>query len=72
MDYCLLMNTDLSAVTREILEVGGMTECKLAERVKTSQATIHRIKTGLVLNPSFRIGNLLLQIREEVVGRKAS
>jgi predicted transcriptional regulator len=55
----------LQEMTSALLD-SGMTEAQLAEAVKTSQATVHRIRRGTTPDPGYSLGKRIEAIYESV------
>ena len=58
------MDMDFARITSAVMRGYNWSERELAERLRLSQSTVHRIKTGATKNPGFTIGRQLLELHE--------
>lgn len=64
---------DLKAVIDELIEKGGWTQVRIAERIDCAQSTISDIQNGkLKHGPSWVIGKALIELHAEIFGRQAA
>ena len=60
------MKMSWNSLINELIE-SGMTEKKIAEVVgSTTQSTIHRIKSGAISDPRYRLGKQLKDLHESI------
>lgn len=56
---------DWAAIVTSVLKIHQMSEADLAKKIGITQPTIHRLKTGEIVEPRYSTGSKLLKLLTE-------